>query len=85
MSSHHSIAMESTSSDLKGPSPREIKALKKETPPGFLLEITWITLSLFLVKLAVNGAFGALSFVTLLLPFMVYFVVCVLQSLLLFV
>lgn len=68
-----------------GPSPKEIKALKKETPPGFLLEVTWITVSLFLVKLSVPDAFHALTFVTILLPLMLYFIVSVLQDLLGFI
>ena len=57
--------------------PRELKALKKETPPGFILEVVWMSATLFIVKMAYPGAFHALSFVTILLPLMVYFVVSV--------
>lgn len=50
------------------PTPKELKALKKEAPPGFMLEVAWLTASLFFVKIAVPGAFSALTFVTILLP-----------------
>jgi hypothetical protein len=39
------------------PTPKELKALKKEVPPGFILEVAWLTASLFFVKIAVPGAF----------------------------
>jgi hypothetical protein len=67
------------------PTPRELKALKKETPPGFVLEVAWLTITLLFVKLAVPNAYSALTFVTVLLPLMIYFVVNVLQNLLQFV
>ena len=60
------------------PTPKELKALKKEQPPGFLLEVSWLTTSLFFAKIAVPGAFSALTFVTILLPLMIYFIVNVL-------
>ena len=55
--SHKSYSIETTCASSPSPTPRELKALKKETPPGFLLEVTWVTLSLFMVKVAVDGAF----------------------------
>lgn len=67
------------------PTPKELKALKKEVPPGFILEVAWLTASLFFIKIAVPGAFQALTFVTILLPFMIYFIINVLQNLLQFV
>jgi len=50
-----------------------------------LLEVSWVTITLLFVKLSVDGAYQALSFVTVLLPLMVYFIVNVLQNLLKFV
>jgi len=67
------------------PTRHELKALKKEKPPGFILEIAWLTFSLLFAKLAVPHAYFALTFVTVLLPMMVYFIVSVLQNLLEFV
>ena len=83
----HKFSNQSTTetSPAYSPTPRELKALKKEEPPGFLLEVAWVTITLFFVKLSVDGAYQALSFVTVLLPLMVYFIVNVLQNLLKFV
>lgn len=43
-------SMETTAST--SPTPKEIKALKKEIPPGFIVEVTWLTVSLFLIKIS---------------------------------
>ena len=74
-----------TSPTSASPTLKEIKLLKKEVPPGFMLEVVWLTASLFFVKIAVPGAFSALTFVTIFLPLMIYFIINVLQNLLKFV
>jgi len=78
MSCLSSKSFSSTSETSSSPiTPKELKALKKEKPPGFVLEVVWLSVSLFIFKIAYPGAFHALTFVTVLLPLMVYFVVSV--------
>jgi uncharacterized membrane protein len=51
---------------------REAKALRSKKPPGYLVEVTFVTLCLAFGKFYSLDAFSALSFVTILLPFMIY-------------
>lgn len=59
--------------------------MKKKKPPGFLLEISFITVNICIAKFYSDLAFDALSFVTVLLPFMLYFLVGVVTGMLRFI
>ena len=55
--------------------PKVIRSNKK--PPGFICEAAFFTVTLFLVKIYSDEFFEAISFVTVLLPMMVYFVLAI--------
>ena len=49
-----------------------LKALKSRKPPGYLIEVTFVTVVLLTAKCYSIDAYAAISFVTVLLPFMLY-------------
>ena len=53
-------------------------------PPGFMVETAFLSASLFMLKLYSDAAFDALSFVTVLIPFMVYFLLAIVFNILKF-
>ena len=53
-------------------------------PPGWITEAAFCSVSLFLVKLYSDPAFSALSFTTVLLPMMVYFIFSIIFNVLKF-
>ena len=54
--------------------PKVTKTLDMKKPPGFLCEAAFCTVSLFLAKLYSDATFEALSFTTVLLPLMLFFI-----------
>ena len=70
---------------MKTYSPKDTKALKRTEAPSYLLETTFICVNLFLLKFYSQPAFEALSIMTVLLPAMVYFVLCLFGNLIKFV
>lgn len=63
--------------------PSKVKMNKK--PPSFLTEAAFISSSLFLLKFYSDAAFDALSFTTVLLPLMVYFIGCLILNVVKFI
>ena len=61
---------------------RPAESLKK--PPGFIVEATFFSVTLFLLKMYSDEAFDALSFTTVLLPMMVFFVLAIVFNILKF-
>ena len=51
---------------------RELKSLRNKKPPGYLVETTFVTLCLVFAKFYSLDAFAALTFVTILMPFMIF-------------
>lgn len=62
-----------------------LKELRKRKPPSYLAETTFVTLCLFFLKFYSTDAFGAVSFVTVLIPLMIYHVLNMCGSVLEFV
>lgn len=56
--------------------PKKVRSDKK--PPGFICEAAFCSTGLFLVKMYSDAMFDAISFVTVLLPMMIYFVLSIL-------
>jgi hypothetical protein len=68
--------------------PKDSKAMKElraKKPPGYLAETTFITLCLFFLKFYSLNAFAAISFVTILMPYMIYHILNMCGSILEFV
>jgi fatty acid desaturase len=59
--------------------------LKNKTPPSYLAETAFITTLLFFFKFYSLNAFATLTFVTVLLPFMIYHVLSMFGAILNFV
>ena len=56
--------------------PKKVRIEKK--PPGFICEAAFCSTVLFLVKMYSDAMYEAISFVTVLIPMMVYFVLSIL-------
>lgn len=59
-----------------------VEAVKK--PPGFILEAVFFSVSLFLLKLYSDQSFDALSFTTVFLPCMIFFILSIVFNVLKF-
>ena len=59
-------------------------APSNKKPPGFLCETTFISVSLLMLKFYSDAAFDALSFMTVLLPMMIYFILAIMFNVLRF-
>jgi hypothetical protein len=57
--------------------PKIMKAVGVKKPPGFLCEAAFVSVSLLLAKLWSDPAFSALSFTSVLLPIMLYFILAI--------
>ena len=53
-------------------------------PPSFIVETTFLCVTLFLLKLYSDAAFEALSFVTVLIPMMIFFLLSIVFNVLKF-
>jgi hypothetical protein len=62
-----------------------LKELRKRKPPSYLAETTFVTLALFFFKFYSLDAFSAISFVTVLIPFMIYHILTMCGAVLEFV
>jgi hypothetical protein len=62
-----------------------LKELRKRKPPSYIAETTFISLCLFFLKFYSMDAFAAISFVTVLLPFMIFHILTMCGSILEFV
>jgi hypothetical protein len=62
-----------------------LKELRKRKPPSYLAETTFVTLTLFFLKFYSMDAFAAISFVTILMPFMIYHILSMCGAVLEFV
>ena len=60
------------------------RSVEVKKPPGFICEAAFISVSLFLVKLYSDATFSALSFTTVLLPMMLYFILSIVFNVLKF-
>lgn len=61
-----------------------MKSAEAKKPPGFITEAAFCSVSLFLIKMYSDSAFSALSFTTVLLPMMVYFILSIVFNILKF-
>ena len=59
-------------------------AVEAKKPPGFMCEAAFCSVSLFLLKLYSDATFDALSFTTVLLPMMLYFILSIVFNVLKF-
>ena len=57
---------------------------KAKKPPGFICETAFASISLFMLKFYSDAAFDALTFTTVLLPVMAYFVLSIMFNILKF-
>lgn len=62
--------------------PKATNAVKK--PPGWIFEAVFLTISLFMVKLYSDAAFSAMTFTTIFLPMMLYFILSIVFNILKF-
>lgn len=58
--------------------------VEAKKPPGFMCEAAFCSVSLFLLKLYSDATFDALSFTTVLLPMMLYFILSIVFNVLKF-
>ena len=63
--------------------PKQVRINKK--PPGFLTEAAFCSVTLVLVKMYSDATYDAISFVTVLLPIMVYFVLSIVMQIFKFI
>ena len=54
-------------------------------PPGFFIETTFAVAMLFFLKMHSDDAFGAFSFMMVLLPYLVYFVASIIMDIIKFI
>ena len=66
--------------DVNTGKPREVKK-----PPGFILETIFVVAMLFFLKMHSDAAFGAFSFMMVLLPLLIYFVVSIVMDIIKFI
>ena len=65
--------------------PKVTRNTAAKKPPGFITETVFLCVSLFLLKLYSDAAFDALSFVTVLIPIMVFFLLSIVFNILKFI
>ena len=61
------------------------KPRKVKKPPGFIVEIFFAVAMLFFLKMHSDAAFGAFSFMMVLLPVLIYFVVSIVMDIIKFI
>ena len=64
--------------------PKIVRTEAPKKPPGFAVEATFCSVALFLLKLNSDQAFDALSFTTVLLPLMLFFIFAIIFNVLKF-
>ena len=64
--------------------PKVKRQMKVKKPPGFICEAAFCTVSLFMLKMYSDAAYGALSYTTVLLPMMIYFLFSIVFNILKF-
>jgi hypothetical protein len=57
--------------------PKVIRTEAPKKPPGFVVEAAFCSVSLLMMKFYSDAAFDALSFTTVLLPMMVFFILSI--------
>ena len=55
--------------------PKQVRLEKK--PPGFITEAAFCSIMLFLLKMSSDNMYEMISFVMVLIPMMLYFVLCI--------
>jgi hypothetical protein len=50
---------------------------KEKKPPGFVVEAAFCSVTLFLIKIYSDEMYEAISYVTVLIPMMIYFVLSI--------
>ena len=61
------------------------KPLEVKKPPGYIVETIFVTTVLFFLKMYSDAAFDAFSFMTVMLPLLVYFVVSIVMDIIKFI
>jgi len=64
--------------------PKITKSVTEKKPPGFLCEAVFCSTSLFMAKLYSDATFDAITFMTVLLPLMLYFICSIIFNVLKF-
>ena len=64
--------------------PKVTRDTDPKKPPGWITEAAFFSITLFLVKLHSDALFSALSFMTILLPMMIYFIFSIIFNILKF-
>ena len=64
--------------------PKVTRTVTNKKPPGFIAEAAFCTLSLLMLKLYSDPLFSAVTFTTVLLPMMIYFVLSIVFNILKF-
>ena len=70
---------------MKSYTAKDTKALKRKKMPSHLLEVCFISTNLFLMRFYNEQVYEALTFTTILLPLMIYFVLSLFGNLIRFV
>ena len=65
--------------------PKQMRTEDPKKPPGFITETAWASTTLFTLKLYSDAAFSALSFMTVLIPFLIYFALSIVFNVLKFI
>lgn len=60
------------------------RVVDAKKPPGFIVEAAFLTSALFMLKLCSDAAFDALSFTTVLIPMMLFFILSIVFNILKF-
>lgn len=57
--------------------PKVVRQVSSKKPPGFVVEAAFCSVSLLMLKFYSDAAFDALSFTTVLLPAMIFFILSI--------
>jgi|Transcript_36517 hypothetical protein len=64
--------------------PKVMRSSEPKKPPGFIVEAVFCSVSLFLLKLYSDAAYDALSYMTVFIPVMIFFVLSIVFNVLKF-
>ena len=65
--------------------PKVTRSLSVKKPPSFICEAVYCSVTLFMIKLYSDAAFSALTFTTVLLPLMLFFILSIVFNILKFI
>ena len=65
--------------------PKVTRSLSVKKSPSFIYEAVWCSVTILMIKLYSDAAFGALTFTTVLLPLMAFFILSIVFNILKFI